>query len=122
MCTSDQRLSNCRTEEKYGWLAANPAYTSWKHQSDKVIVFERADCLFIFNFHCDKSFPDYKVGVHNPGMYKIVLDTDSKEFGGFGRLDDSTKFQTLGDGYAGRENSLMVYIPTRAASILARNA
>ena len=62
------------------------------------------------------------MGVHNPGTYKIVLDTDSKEFGGFGRLDESTKFKTLGDGYAGRENSLMVYIPARAAFILARNA
>jgi len=111
-----------KTEEKHGWLAADPAYTSWKHQSDKVIVFERADCLFVFNFHHDKSFPDYKVGVHHPGAYKIILDSDSQEFGGFGRLNSSTEFHTLGDGYAGRENSLMVYIPARAAFILARKA
>ena len=109
-----------RTEEKHGWLAGDPAYTSWKHQSDKVIVFERADCLFVFNFHHDKSFPDYKVGVHHPGAYKIILDSDSQEFGGFGRLNSSTEFHTLGDGHAGRENSLMVYIPARAAFILAR--
>ena len=54
-----------RTEEKYGWLAADPAYTSWKHESDKVIVFERADCVFVFNFHYNKSFPDYKIGKSN---------------------------------------------------------
>ena len=48
------------------------------------------------------------------------MDSDSQEFGGFGRLNSSTEFHTLGDGYAGRENSLMVYIPARAAFILAR--
>ena len=61
------------------------------------------------------------VGVHHPGTYRIILDTDSKEFGGFGRLNHSTDFHTLGDGYAGRENSLMVYIPSRSAFILARH-
>ncbi len=50
-----------RTEEKQGWLSANPGYVSWKHQDDKVIVFERADTVFVFNFHPNKSFPDYKV-------------------------------------------------------------
>jgi len=108
------------TEEKYKWLAADPAYVSCKHQDDKIIVFERANCIFVFNFHHDKSFPDYKVGVHFPGTYHIVLDTDSQEFGGFERLNHSTDFHTLGEGYAGRENSLMLYIPCRCAIILAR--
>ena len=110
----------CRTEEKFGWLSADPAYTSWKHQDDKIIVFERANCLFVFNFHHNKSFPDYKVGVHFPGSYQIILDTDSSQFGGFDRLDHSTEFQTLGEGFAGRENSLLVYIPSRSAFVLAR--
>lgn len=114
----DSAMNN--TEEKYGWLAADPAYTSWKHESDKVIVFERANCVFVFNFHTQQSFPDYKIGVHFPGTYSIVLDTDAKEFGGFQRLDHATEFHTLGDGFAGRENSLMVYIPARTAFILVR--
>ena len=49
-----------------------------------------------------------------------LQDYFGQEFDGFGRLNPSTEFQTLGDGYAGRENSLMVYIPARAAFILAR--
>ena len=48
------------------------------------------------------------------------MDSDSQEFGSFWCLEQSPEFQTLGDGYAGRENSLMVYIPARAAFILAR--
>lgn len=42
-------------------------YTTWKHQDDKVVVFERAGLVFIFNFHVSKSFTDYKIGVEVPG-------------------------------------------------------
>ena len=50
------------TEKKYGWLADPiPGFVSWKHESDKVIVFERARVLFVFNFHPSNSFTDYKV-------------------------------------------------------------
>lgn len=42
-------------EEKYGWLASPQAYISLKHEGDKVIVFERAGLLWIFNFHTTVS-------------------------------------------------------------------
>jgi hypothetical protein len=50
------------------------------------------------------------------------LDSDSQEFDGFGRLNPSTEFHTLGDGYAGRENSLMSYVPARAAFIFSKKS
>lgn len=42
-----------------------------KHQDDKVIVFERGNLLWIFNFHPTKSFSDYRVGTSWPGMYSL---------------------------------------------------
>lgn len=45
------------------------AYISRKNQGDKVIVFERSTCLFIFNFHPSQSFVDYKIGVQEAGKY-----------------------------------------------------
>ena len=60
-----------RTEGKYGWLSSDPAYVSWKHEDDKIICFERAGCLFVFNFHVNKSFADYRVGVDQPGYYQV---------------------------------------------------
>uniref|UniRef100_T1KNX3 Uncharacterized protein n=1 Tax=Tetranychus urticae TaxID=32264 RepID=T1KNX3_TETUR len=30
----------------------------------------------MFNFYPTKSFPDYKIGVHEPGKYNFVLDAD----------------------------------------------
>lgn len=106
-------------ENKHRYLSSHPAWVSWKHEDDKLIVFERANLLFVFNFHPSKSFADYKIGVDTPGKYKIVLDSDGAEFGGHTRLDHSTEFHTFNEGYAGRRYSTNVYAPSRVAFVLA---
>jgi len=107
------------TEAKYGWLHAPQAYVSLKNESDKVLVFERAGLLWIFNFHPTKSFTDYRVGVDEAGVYRIVLDTDSPEFGGFGRNDKNTRFFTTDLAWNNRKNYTQVYVPCRTALVLA---
>ncbi|KAI0796919.1 glycoside hydrolase superfamily [Abortiporus biennis] len=107
-------------EEKYGWLAAPQAYVSLKHEVDKVIVFERAGLLFVFNFHPTQSFTDYRVGVEVPGEYKIVLSSDEKRFGGFDNIDTTVKFITTPMEWNNRKNWLQVYIPSRTCIILAK--
>lgn len=104
-------------EQKYGWLNASQAYISLKNESDKVLVFERAGLLWIFNFNAKESFTDYRVGVDVPGTYRIVLDTDEKVFGGFGRNVKETRFFTTDMGWNGRGNFVQVYIPTRTALV-----
>ncbi|WEW56364.1 alpha-1,4-glucan branching enzyme [Emydomyces testavorans] len=107
------------TEEKYGWLHSPQAYISLKHEDDKVIVFERAGLLWVFNFHATKSFADYRVGVDQPGTYRIVIDTDDGEFGGFNRNAKDTRFFTTAEEWNGRRNYTQVYIPPRTALVLA---
>ncbi|KAH8781827.1 alpha-glucan branching enzyme [Hyaloscypha finlandica] len=85
------------TEQKYGWLHSDQAYISLKNEEDKVIVFERAGLLWIFNFHPTKSYPDYRVGVEEAGTYRVVLNTDKKDYGGFERIDSGTRFFTTPD-------------------------
>nr|KAF6382028.1 1,4-alpha-glucan branching enzyme 1 [Pipistrellus kuhlii] len=58
-----------KLEERFGWLSAPQAYVSEKHEANKVIAFERADLLFIFNFHPSKSYTDYRVGTKSLGKY-----------------------------------------------------
>ncbi|KAI9155323.1 1,4-alpha-glucan-branching enzyme [Paramyrothecium foliicola] len=107
------------TEEKYGWLSAPQAYISLKNENDKVIVFERAGLVFVFNFHPTESFKDYRIGIDTPGTYRVVLNTDSKEFGGFNRIDESTRFFTTPMEWNGRRNWTHVYVPCRTAMVLA---
>ena len=105
------------TEEKYGWLHSPQAYISLKNEQDKVIVFERAGLLWIFNFNPTQSFADYRVGVEQSGTYQIVLDTDDTEFGGFGRNVKGTRFFTTPFEWNGRKNFIQVYIPKRTAIV-----
>jgi len=109
-----------KLEEEYSWLSSDYGYVSTKHEADKTIAFERAGLVFAFNFHQDKSFTDYPIGVEVPGEYKIVLDSDWPEFGGHDRRDRSVAAFTLDAGHNGRKRSLRLYLPCRTAVILAK--
>lgn len=109
-------------DTKYGILNSPQAYVSLKHGGDKVIAFERAGLLFIFNFHPTSSFPDYKLGVETPGHYQLVLNSDAENLGGFSRINDTTdqklEFSTNPEPWNDRRNSLFIYIPSRTALVL----
>ncbi|XP_058788762.1 1,4-alpha-glucan-branching enzyme isoform X2 [Phymastichus coffea] len=104
-------------EEKYGWLSSDPAYVSWKHEDDKIITFERANLVFVFNFHPYKSFADYPVGVNQPGKYKIVLNSDNLEFGGDDRIDINVLHCTKPEPFANRLHRIFIYIPSRTTIV-----
>lgn len=91
-------------------LASWKAYVSLKHEGDKIIVYERAGLLFIFNFHPTNSFTDYRVGVNVAGEYSIVLSSDEKKYGGFENVKSDTKFTTTPMEWHGRENWIQARI------------
>ncbi|XP_017040833.1 1,4-alpha-glucan-branching enzyme [Drosophila ficusphila] len=107
-------------EERYGWLHSGPAWVSWKHEGDKIIAFERAGLVFVFNFHPQRSFTGYRVGTNWAGTYQAVLSSDDPLFGGHNRIDANCKHPSNPEGYAGRSNFIEVYTPSRTAVIYAR--
>ncbi|KZT29236.1 glycoside hydrolase family 13 protein [Neolentinus lepideus HHB14362 ss-1] len=109
------------TEEKYGWLSAPQAYVSLKHEGDKMIVFERAGLVFVFNFHPTNSFSDYRIGVEEAGEYKVVLTSDEKAFGGFDNIDVNSKYFTTPMEWNNRKNWMHIYVPSRTCLVLAKN-
>ncbi|XP_051131607.1 1,4-alpha-glucan-branching enzyme 2-2, chloroplastic/amyloplastic-like [Andrographis paniculata] len=106
-----------RLEDKYGFLRSLHQYISKKSESDKVIVFERGDLVFVFNFHWNKSYTGYRVGCLKPGKYKVVLDSDDRKFGGFGRISHEAEHFTSEGLYDGRPRSFMIYTPCRTAVV-----
>ena len=80
-----------KVEERYSWLASRDDFISLKvglqcavctcvlkvvvvlmryvlystvqHEGDKMIVFDKAGLVFVFNFHHTNSFTDYMIGV-----------------------------------------------------------
>jgi len=62
---------------------------------NQTIVCRRQGLLFVFNFHVNRSIPDYDFVVPEPGDYRLILNTDSPVFGGKGRIDESQGYTTL---------------------------
>ncbi len=90
----------------------------WDNEGDQMVAFRRSDLVFIFNFNGNKSFSDYGI-LAEKGIYEIVLNTDNKNFGGFGLIDEDIKHRTIKEPLheSGRE-WLKLYIPARSALVL----
>ncbi|MFC2125721.1 alpha amylase C-terminal domain-containing protein [Bacteroidota bacterium] len=96
-------------------LPALPAQQLNMDESNKVIIFERNNLLFLFNFHPFNSIPDYRLPSLGKGKYEILLSTDDEKFGGHNRVDVDVTHQTINeDG----EEKLMVYLPNRMAMVM----
>ncbi len=89
-----------------------------EHNDDKVLAFERAGHLFIFNFHPSRSYDGYRIDTL-PGQYRLVLDSDAKIFGGHGRLEPDQFYFTQPEGKGpGQRHRIPAYLPTRTALVL----
>ncbi|KAH9616881.1 hypothetical protein KSS87_007029 [Heliosperma pusillum] len=106
-------------EGTYGFMTSEHQYISRKDEGDRIIIFERGNLVFVFNFHWSNSYFDYRVGCLTPGKYKIVLDSDDSLFGGFSRLDHSAEYFTFEGHYDNRPRSFLVYTPSRSAVVYA---
>lgn len=87
------------------------------NEKDQVLVFQRKDLIFAFNFNPSQSFTDYGINVE-PGRYKIVLNSDSGKFGGFNRVDENQLYSTLSPGHLEKNHWLRIYLPARTAFVL----
>jgi len=104
-------------EIKYKWLPAPQAYISCKDNFDKIVVAERNNLIFVFNFHPTKSYSDYRIGTPWPGKYKVVLDSDETKFGGQGRINHKTEFFSQAEFWHDRPNYIQIYSPARTALV-----
>lgn len=78
----------------------------------KILIFERADLIFIFNFNPSESYFGYEVPVAQSGSFEIILNSDDNKFGGFERIDNQLNYT------ATQENCLLIYLPNRVGIIL----
>jgi 1,4-alpha-glucan branching enzyme len=81
-------------------------------EEKKVLVLQRKNIIFAFNFHPTESFPDY--GFQAPeGEWDVILDSDAAEFDGFSRQSGDGRHFVVG-------GELKLYLPTRCALVLIR--
>jgi 1,4-alpha-glucan branching enzyme len=93
-------------------------YKIWDNEGDNVVAYQRDKFIFLFNFNGSRSYTDYGI-LAERGKYKIVLNTDSTDFGGFGLNDDSIIHHTSRDASSlGDREWLKLYLPARSAMVL----
>ena len=110
-------------------VASSPEFTACSLQQyhiqeeEQILAFGRGDLIFVFNFHPTRSYTDYQILLPK-GSYTVVLDTDSKDFGGYALVDDTLTYQSL--PYEAKTLDcealapLALYIPSRTALVLRR--
>lgn len=60
----------------FQFMTSEHQYISRKDEGDRMIVFERGDLVFVFNFHWTNSYSNYQIGCLKPGKYKVRLICD----------------------------------------------
>ena len=88
-------------------------------EANKTIVFSRGDLVFVFNFHPFSSVPDYIFTVPEQGEYNIVLNSDNKDFGGHGRIDETLSYPAVYNDQLGIFQ-LHLYVTNRTAIVLSK--
>ena len=106
----DKAMVNVIKENKV--LASQGANQLHMDGNNKVIIFERSNLIFIFNFSPGNSIFGYKFRAPEKAVYTIILNSDRKEFGGFDRVDDSIDYWT--DEY----QNLSIYLTNRTALVM----
>ncbi len=86
-----------------------------------ILIFERKDCIFAFNFNPTDSYTDYAFAAPE-GEYQVVLDSDAKSFDGFARVRSGEIHVALQqkseNGNPQFDHSLYLYLPSRSAIVL----
>ncbi|XP_010935254.1 1,4-alpha-glucan-branching enzyme, chloroplastic/amyloplastic [Elaeis guineensis] len=112
-------------DDRFSFLASTKQIVSSVNEEDKVIVCERGDLVFVFNFHPENTYDGYKIGCDLPGKYRVALDSDALQFGGHGRVGHDVDHFTTPEGIPGvpetnfnnRPNSFKVLSPARTCVV-----
>ncbi len=106
--------------EEYNLLAQGWFQPLLLNRSDQIMAFERGDLLFVFNFHPTQSYTDYGIQI-NPGKFRVLLNTDSPDYGGFDRVDENLTYYSERGGLSlSSPHYFKGYFPSRTAIVYKR--
>jgi len=111
----------CHLDKAFGFMSAAHTYISRKDDADKMIVVERGDLVFVFNFHPSNTYEGYRVGCLNEGPYKVVLSSDEKCFYGWENVTkyNDVTYLATGQAHDDRPASFQCSAPNRTVVVYA---
>ena len=117
LCAFDRKM--IEFVKKYNILKEPHIQLYYANEKNQVLGYERAGFLIVFNFSPNNSYSDYAIPV-NQGKFKTVLNSDSPEFGGFNRVDNSIVHFSSPIPSNRYKHHLKLYLPSRTALVLER--
>ena len=106
-------------DEKYNLLNDPFIEQILSHEDTRQLVYRRGPLVFVFNFHATESYRDLRIPVPDAKDYRVILNTDAKEFEGQGLVAVGQKYPLQNVGMYGRNQSIQIYLPARSAQVLA---
>ncbi len=97
---------------------SGPAELLFEDHNCQILAFRRNELIFVFNFSPDHSYTNFGIPT-GPGKFKIMLDTDSTLFNGFGLIDESMDYFS-GSIFEDRpmvNDHLKLYLPARCGLV-----
>lgn len=95
-------------------LSAAPARPLNMDEENRIMAFERGGLVFVFNWNSDRAIPDYLLPAPVAGEWKVLLDSDAADFGGFARQDTSVHH------FTDKKQNLSLYLLPRTVMVLGR--
>jgi 1,4-alpha-glucan branching enzyme len=108
----DRELVHFARETKL--LATPPAQSLYIDNERKIIVAERANLIFVFNFSTNQSIFGYPVDVPGHETRQLVFDSDQATTGGHARVDPTSLYPVSGEGV------MQIYTPSRTGLVFAK--
>ena len=87
------------------------------HENAKQIVYTRGGLVFAFNFHPTASVTDWRVPVPEKVDYRLILNTDDTDFGGYGAVE-GVHYPWQDVEMEGQMQSIQLYVAARSALVL----
>ena len=89
------------------------------HEDTRQLMFRRGPLVFVFNFHATESYVGLRIPIPDPKDYGVILNTDSPQFEGQGRVPENALYPRQNVPMYNRAQSLQLYLPARTAQVLA---
>ena len=104
-------------EAKYHLLTDENIQLLFIHEDAKQIVYARGGLVFAFNFHPTTSATDWRIPVPEKTDYRLILNTDDTEFGGYGAVE-GVHYPWQDIEMNEQAQSIQLYVPARSAQVL----
>ena len=101
-------------------MISSHQFISLSDDKDKMIVYERGELIFVFNFHPQNSYTDYLIGTNWTSDLMILYESDEERFSGHRRLNEGHNkwCRVLDKPQHNRRCSFSLYVPSRCAIVL----